>query len=177
MNQPTSHKQAALALFEDGCQCAQATLCAFCDLTGLSMEQSMGLAASFGGGMARMREVCGALSGAFMAAGLILCRTKPGDTAAKDRHYRLTQYMAACFKQRMDSIYCHRILSLPPLAQTPVSTPRSPAFYSERSRCADAVAVAADVLDEILAAHESGTLDTVLSDARCVETTEFLNQR
>ena len=58
--------------FKDGCNCTQAVLLAFSDRTGLDAETAMRIASGFGGGMARMREVCGAVSGMFMAAGLIL---------------------------------------------------------------------------------------------------------
>lgn len=168
------HALAALAHFENGAQCAQATLCAFSDLTGLSVEQSMALAASFGGGVSRIRGGCGALSGVLMAAGLLLYPTFAPESA-KDDHYRLTQYIAARFKERMGSIYCHRLLSLPPKVQPPVSTRRTPHFLADRP-CAYAIVVAVEVLEDVLQMAKQGTLAAYLTDEACVQTTEFLNQ-
>ena len=176
MSESISHKQAALALFEQGCQCAQATLGAFCDRTGLCVEDAMGLAASFGGGIARMREVCGALSGILMAAGLIFARTAPGG-GSKDEHYRLTQYLSAQFKRRVGSIYCYRLLNIPHAAQLPLSTPRTPAFYADRSACMAAICAATEVLDEALAAAEDGTLQEKITLEAAAATTAYLNEQ
>ena len=170
-----SHKQIALSLFENGCQCAQATLGAFCDRTGLTTEQAMGLAASFGGGMARMREVCGALSGVLMAAGLILAARAPGQ-GNKDAHYRLTQYICAEFKRRTGSIYCYRLLNIPHAAELPISTPRTPAFFVDRTACLNAVTTAVEVLDEVLQEYEEGTLEEKIAQ-QAADTTAFLNTR
>lgn len=60
-----NHEEKAQALFLEGCNCAQAVFAAFCDVTGFSRQEAMRLASSFGGGVGRMREICGALSGAF----------------------------------------------------------------------------------------------------------------
>ena len=168
------HALAALSHFEAGAQCAQATLCAFSDLTGLPVAQSMALAASFGGGVSRIRGGCGALSGVLMAAGLLLYPTFPAE-CAKDDHYRLTQYIAARFKQRMGSIYCYRLLSLPYAVQPPVSTKRTAHFLADRP-CAHAIVAAVEILEDVLQMSRKGTLAAHLTDEACAETTDFLNQ-
>ena len=66
-----NHSELAKKNFESGCNCAQAVLLAFSDVTGLDEATAMKLAASFGGGMGKLREVCGALTGAFMSTGMI----------------------------------------------------------------------------------------------------------
>ncbi len=168
------HALAALSHFENGAQCAQATLCAFEDLIDLPHNTCMALAASFGGGVSRIRGGCGALSGVLMAAGLLLYPTLPKQSA-KDEHYKLTQYIAARFKERMGSIYCHRLLSLPAMAQIPVSTKRTPQFYADRP-CAAAIVAAAEILEDVLAMAKDGTLEGHLTDRMCALTTDFLNQ-
>ena len=82
-----SHEEQAKALFMDGCNCAQAAFCAFCDVTGLEKELAMRLSSSFGGGMGRLREVCGALSGIFMAAGILYGYDDLTDKSLKTDHY------------------------------------------------------------------------------------------
>ena len=134
----------------------------------------MALAASFGGGVSRIRGGCGALSGVLMAAGLLLYPTFAPERA-KDDHYRLTQYIAARFKERMGSIYCHRLLSLPQAAQTPVSTKRTEHFVTDRP-CAHAIVAAAEILEQVLAMAKEGTLASHLSDEACAVTTDFLNR-
>ena len=169
----SSHAQAALAHFQNGCQCAQATFCAFEDVTALPHDTCLALAASFGGGVARIRGGCGALSGVLMAAGVLLYPTFPKESA-KDDHYRLTQYIAARFKERMSSIYCRELLRLPGTVEPPISTKRTAQFYADRP-CATAIVAAAEILDDVLHMQQTGTLAQQLTDDACVKTTAFLN--
>ena len=67
----TDHVKLAEELFLSGCNCAQAVFCAFEDVTGYTHEEAMRLSSSFGGGIGRMREVCGTMSGAAMVAGTL----------------------------------------------------------------------------------------------------------
>ena len=167
------HARRALELFQNGCQCAQAIFCAFEDITALPHDTCMALAASFGGGVSRIRGGCGALSGILMAAGVLLYPTFPKESA-KDDHYRLTQYLAARFKERMTSIYCRDPLQLPGTVEMPISSKRTAQFYADRP-CAAAIVAAAEILDDVLQMHRRGELAEVLSDAACAETTAFLN--
>ena len=82
------HAGKAMELFLDGYNCAQSVFTAFCDLHGMEEKEALRLSSSFGGGMGRMREVCGALSGIFMAAGLLYGYDSPDDKDAKTEHYR-----------------------------------------------------------------------------------------
>ena len=66
-----SHSQKAKELFLQGYNCAQAVFIAFSDLTGYDVDDAARISSSFGGGMGRLREVCGAVSGAFMVAGCL----------------------------------------------------------------------------------------------------------
>ena len=91
------HAGKAMGLFLDGYNCAQSVFTAFCDLHGMDEKEALRLSSSFGGGMGRMREVCGALSGIFMAAGLLYGYDSPDDKDAKTEHYRRIQELAGAF--------------------------------------------------------------------------------
>ena len=175
----THHKQKAKDLFESGAQCAQATFGALGDVTGLTLDDALALSASFGGGIGRMREVCGALSGVLMAVGMHFGRYPLGDesTAAnKDRHYRLTQYVSAEFKRKVGSIYCYKLLDLPHAAQVPVSQPRTNDFYQTRP-CLGIILAAIEVFDELLAAEQNGTLEERIAPEKAAGVTAFLNEK
>ncbi len=138
----------AAELFLAGYNCAQAVAVAFSDVTGLSKEQSARLVCSFGGGMGRMREVCGAVSGMLFVAGILYGYETPGDDVAKKRHYQLVQQLAGRFRQEAGSIVCREILKNPPSDPNP--TPRTAEFYKVRP-CARLVKLAADILEVYLA--------------------------
>ena len=174
----TDHKTQALELFESGAQCAQATLGALCDVTGLSLDDALALSASFGGGIGRMREVCGALSGILMAVGLHFGRYPLGDAqtgANKDRHYRLTQYVSAEFKRRVGSPFCYQLLDLPHAAQVPVSQKRTEDFYQSRP-CLAIILAAIEVFDELLEAEKNGTLEERIAPEGAEAITAYLNE-
>lgn len=145
----TPHPEKAKRLFESGCNCAQAVLCAFEDVTGLERDTAMRLASSFGGGIARMREVCGAVSGGAMVLGLSRGSADPADHAAKTAHYHLVQEFARRFRERNGSIICRELLSGAAVQQGNVPEQRTPEYYKKRP-CAELVAQAAQLLDEML---------------------------
>ena len=143
------HSIRAGELFLAGYNCSQSVVVAFCDLTGLSEEFSAKLSSSFGGGMGRMREVCGAVSGMLTVAGLLYGYGAPDD-AAKKAHYTLVQALAGQFRDEHGSIICREILKNPPSDPNP--TPRTAEFYKTRP-CARMVMTAARILDEYIALH------------------------
>ena len=120
---------------------------AFCDLMGMSESQAAKLASSFGGGMGRMREVCGAVSGMLLVAGMLYGYDMPGDDAAKKQHYALVQSLAGQFREQVGSIVCREILKNPPSDPNP--TPRTADFYAKRP-CVRMVALAADILERYI---------------------------
>ena len=140
----------AAALFESGYNCAQAVAVAFCDVTGLEPQAAAAMASSFGGGMGRMREVCGAVSGMLLVAGILYGYDAPGDDSLKAAHYQRVQEMAEQFRQEAGSIICRDILKNPPSDPSP--TPRSEEFYQMRP-CTRMVYLAADILSQYLSAH------------------------
>ena len=106
-----THAQKAEALFYEGYNCAQSVLLAFEDVTGLDRKTAAMLSSSFGGGLGRMREVCGAVSGASMVLGILRGYDDPKAAEAKKAHYHLIQDFAGRFRQANGSIICRELLS------------------------------------------------------------------
>ena len=146
------HGMYAAELFMQGYNCAQAVAVAFCDVTGLTPDFSAKMASSFGGGMGRMREVCGAVSGMLMVAGLLYGYATPGDDGVKMEHYRLVQALSGQFREQVGSIVCREILKDPPSDPNP--TPRTAEFYKTRP-CARMVLLAGQILDKYIAQNPS----------------------
>ncbi len=140
------HKQRAMELFEQGYNCAQATLGAFCEDAGLPFETAIKLASSMGGGMGRLREVCGALSGTFLAAGMMYGYTDPQAAEEKAEHYTRIQELAREFREESGSILCRELLALPEGPDDPTPEKRTEGYYRRRP-CAQLVGLAADLLE------------------------------
>lgn len=138
------YKQKAEILFKQGYNCSQAVLLAFCDELNLDKETAARLASSFGGGIGRMREVCGAVSGMCMVAGLCKGYSDPKDMEGKKRHYSLIQKMANEFKEKNSSIICRELLGLSAGADSPSPSPRTAQYYKKRP-CAELVGIAAEI--------------------------------
>ena len=145
-----NHGEKAAQLFMDGYNCTQAVVVAFCDVTGLEVSFAARLASPLGGGMGRMREVCGAVSGMLLVLGLLYGYDTPGDDVSKKRLYTEVQALAAEFRARTGSIICREILKNP--SSDPNPTPRTADFYKTRP-CARMVKLAADLMDDFIAKH------------------------
>ena len=144
------HATYAAELFLKDYNCAQAVAVAFCDVTGMEPAQAARMAAPFGGGMGRMREVCGAVSGMLMVLGSLYGYDTPGDDKIKMEHYALVQQLAGKFQAENGSIICREILKNPPSDPNP--SPRTAEYYAQRP-CAKMVYTAAQILEEYIAAH------------------------
>ena len=90
----SKHSDYAKELFKRGYNCSQSVLVAFCDETGLDIEDALKISSSFGGGMGRLREVCGAVSGMFMVVGMKYGYTDPTDKQKKSEHYNIIQSLS-----------------------------------------------------------------------------------
>ena len=145
-----THSELAVENFMRGYNCSQAVVVAFCDVTGMKPQYAARLSSSFGGGMGRMREVCGAVSGMLLVAGLLYGYGTPGDEESKKAHYKLVQELAGKFREREQSIVCREILKNPPSDPNP--PPRNEEFYKTRP-CARLVALAAQILDDYIREH------------------------
>ena len=144
------HAAYAAELFMKDYNCAQAVAVAFCDVTGMDPEQTAKLASSFGGGIGRLREVCGAVSGMVMVAGILYGHDLPKDDEEKKNHYALVQELVKKFQAQAGSYICRDILKNPP--SDPAPSPRTAEYYALRP-CARMVYLAAQILDEYIMLH------------------------
>ena len=127
----------AVALFKEGYNCSQSVVAAFADEYGFTREQALRMAASFGGGIGRMRETCGAACGMFLLAGLAL-----------------VQELAEEFKRRNGALRCSDLLGLSkkePVVSTPEA--RTEQYYAKRP-CVKMVEEAAKIWSEYLENHK-----------------------
>ncbi len=145
-----TYSEKAREYFSSGYNCAQSVLLAFSDLTDLNEETAMKIAASFGGGMGRLREVCGAVSGMFMAAGLLYGDGNLSTNESKAAHYQRIQELAARFREKNGSIICRDLLENP--ETTPIPEKRTAQYYAKRP-CAELCACAADILSQYIDDH------------------------
>ena len=144
------HGMKAAELFLSGYNCAQSVAVAFCDITGLDEKTTARMVSAFGGGMGRLREVCGAVSGMFFVLSYLYGYDTAGDDASKMRLYTDVQALAAQFREACGSIVCREILKNPPTDPKP--SPRTAEYYKVRP-CARMVLTAATLMDVYIAAH------------------------
>ena len=149
----------AALLFRQGYNCAQSVVLAFAEELkeeyGLEEKALAKLASSFGGGMGRLREVCGAVSGMFMVYGMFYGYDSPTPEedeamqAEKDNHYKMIQQLAEEFKQYQGTIICREILDKPEGADDYHAAKRTNSYYEERP-CEKCVYHAAEILEKFL---------------------------
>ena len=144
------HGIKAAELFLSGYNCAQAVAVAFAGELGLTEQQAAKMVSAFGGGMGRMREVCGAVSGMVFVLGSLYGYDDPADDPGKKQLYGAVQVLAARFREENGSIICREILKNPPADPNP--TPRTAEFYAKRP-CAKMVLTAARLVEEYLQEH------------------------
>lgn len=147
-----NHAEKACQLFAEGRNCSQAVFTAFCDVTGLDEELALRLSSSFGGGMGRLREVCGTCSAMFMVAGIIYGYTSKNDIDEKAEHYRRVQYLAQEFKNQHETINCLELLKHLNVNKNPVPEERTEQYYKVRP-CIKFVRTAAEILDKYIEEH------------------------
>ena len=139
----------AKALFKEGFNCSQAVCAACADLYGLDEQTALRVAASFGGGIGRMRQTCGAACGMFILAGLENGSATPGDAEGKKQNYVLVQDLAAKFKAENGSLICAELLGIAPKPENPTPAERTEAYYQKRP-CVEMVANAVRIYLENL---------------------------
>lgn len=144
-----TRKEKAMTLFESGYNCSQAVVLAFADLTGVDSKTLAKLASSFGGGMGRLREVCGAVTGMFMVLGLLYGYSEAEAGAEKAGHYALIQQAAAKFSEINGSIVCRELLGLSNKTDSPTPDKRTAEYYKKRP-CRELVGIAAEIVEEII---------------------------
>lgn len=139
----------AAKLFADGYNCAQAVAVAFSDVTGLSPELSARITSSFGGGMGRLGEVCGALSGMLAVAGVLYGGDGKVSDEKKKEHYATVRELAEQFRAQTGSLLCRELLKNMP--EGPVA-PELAQILQKRP-CARLVVIAVQILEEYMQTH------------------------
>lgn len=132
-----------------GYNCSQSIVLAFKDLLPVDEDTVSRLASSFGGGMGRLREVCGSVSGMFMVIGLLYGYDGPETGKVKADHYARIQELARKFEEKHGSIVCREILGLNVRHDTPVPEERTDAYYMRRP-CAEIIGDAAEILEQYI---------------------------
>lgn len=145
---------------EGGYNCCQAVVLAYNDVFGLDDKTAASIASGFGGGMGRMREVCGSVSGMVFLSGLISPADNPSDKGARTANYALVQEVAGEFKAINGSIICRDLLGMSACTQTqsdstdihsipesPVPSDRTPEYYKKRP-CEELVGISARIIGE-----------------------------
>ena len=133
--------------FLEGYNCAQAVFLTYQDFTNLDPTTVATIAAPFGGGMGRLREVCGTVSGMFMVAGYLQPNPEPNDKPNKKACYTLVQSLAEDFRRENGSIICRELLGLAQKQDDPTPSARTEEYYHRRP-CAEYVAIAARIVGE-----------------------------
>ena len=139
----------AVKLFESGYNCCQAVFTTYADIYGIDKETALKMTSSMGGGIAKMREVCGTVSAMALLAGLKDGNIDADNQEAKTAIYELARSMAERFKTENGSIVCRELLG--DLVKDESTTPsiRTPEYYGKRP-CSKFVADAANIVEEIL---------------------------
>lgn len=143
------HAVKAMELFKDGYNCAQSVFLAFEEECGLERSMALKLSSSFGGGMGRLREVCGAVSGMFMVAGVLYGYDSPEADAEKAEHYARIQKLAKDFQEYTGSIVCRELLGLEQKSDAPTPEKRTENYYRKRP-CVQMVGLAAAVMERYM---------------------------
>lgn len=139
----------AVKTFESGYTCAQSVFATYADLFGMDRETALKLASPMGGGVGRMREICGVVSAMALLAGLKEGNTDPENEDGKERIYLLTREMADKFREKNDSIICRELLGIEGREESARPSARTKEYYASRP-CSRLVADASRIIEEML---------------------------
>ena len=147
-----TRKEKAIELFKSGYNCSQAVVLAFSDLVDIDEKTLIKLANPFGGGMSRLREVCGAFSGIAMIMGLLYGYDNVDNIEDKKAIYEEVQSLATKFEKKNGSIICRQLLNLDVKHDNPNPSVRTNEYYQKRP-CPEIVGSAAEILEEYIEKH------------------------
>ena len=135
--------------FLKGYNCTQAVTVAFAEELGLDEQTAARLSCGFGGGMGRMREVCGTFSGVVMVLSQLYGYSDPTDIASKKDLYEKIRALAAKFREDNGSIICRELLGLEKAEASAAPEPRTAEYYKKRP-CPELCRYAANILEEFI---------------------------
>lgn len=144
-----NRKEMAINYFYEGYNCTQALVLAFEDMFPLSREELLKMVSPFGGGMGRLREVCGSVSGMFFVLGTLYGYNDPKDKDAKANTYSKVQELAKTFEEKNGSIVCRELLGLNVKREEPIPEERTREYYKKRP-CPELIGMAAEIIDEFI---------------------------
>ncbi|MBQ6230346.1 MAG: C_GCAxxG_C_C family protein [Eubacterium sp.] len=144
-----TRREMAMDNFKKGYNCSQSIVLAFEDMLPVDGAEMLKLASSFGGGMGRLREVCGSVSGIFMIAGLLYGYDGPETGQVKADHYARIQELAHRFEEKHGTIICREMLGLNVRHDIPVPEARTNEYYKKRP-CTEIIGDAAEILEQYI---------------------------
>ncbi len=145
-----SRKETAMKHFEEGYNCSQSVVLTYADLLGMEEEQLLRVVSAFGGGMGRLREVCGSVSGMFFVLGTLYGYSDPKARDEKAELYAKVQELAGRFEEKNGSIVCRELLGLSVKREAPVPEERTAAYYKKRP-CRELIGMAAELMEQFIA--------------------------
>ena len=144
-----TRREMAMANFMKGYNCSQSVVLAFADMLPVKESDLLKMASSFGGGMGRLREVCGSVSGMFIVIGLLYGYDGPETGPVKAEHYKRVQELAHRFEEKHGSIVCRELLGLNVKREAPTPEARTKEYYKKRP-CPEIIGDAAEILEEYI---------------------------
>ncbi|MFR1672139.1 MAG: C-GCAxxG-C-C family protein [Candidatus Gastranaerophilaceae bacterium] len=154
MLKSSDYSEKGRKLFKEGYNCAQSVFCTFAEEIGMDFNSALKLSSSFGGGMGRLREVCGAVSAIFMIAGIKYGYTTPNDDKTKAEHYTRIQKLADKFKEKHKTIICRELLGLDVQTDSPIPSKRTEEYYQTRP-CEELIANACEIIADYIKEQET----------------------
>ena len=145
----STRKEKAMQSFLDGYNCAQCMILAFEDMLTVDVDTALQIASPFGGGMGRLREVCGSVSGMFMVLGFLKGYSEPEDYDGKKELYEHVQELARRYEEANGSIICRELLGLDVKREDATPEKRTDEYYKKRP-CAEKIGSAAEILEVYL---------------------------
>ena len=144
-----SRVKQAVATFESGFNCCQSVFVTYADLLGMDRETALKMSCSMGGGIGRMREVCGTVSAMALLTGLQCGNTEPENEEAKTYNYEKVRSLADAFQKEQGTIICRELLGIKEREQSAAPSARTAQYYASRP-CSHLVACAARLVEEML---------------------------
>jgi len=144
-----TRREKAMQSFLDGYNCAQCMMLAFEDVLTIDLDTALKIASPFGGGMGRLREVCGSVSGMFMVLGFVKGYNEPGNYEDKKELYEHVQELARRYEEANGSIVCRELLGLNVKKEGAAPEKRTEEYYKKRP-CTEKIGSAAEILEQYL---------------------------
>lgn len=148
-NTKSDRVEKAVELFASGYNCCQAVFAAYADLYGMDRETALKLSSPMGGGMGRMREVCGTVSAMAMLSGLADGNADAADEAKKTEVYQCVRDMSDEFAEKNGSIICRELLGILGREKSAAPSARTEEYYAVRP-CVKFVRYAAEIVEKTL---------------------------